>query len=157
MARLEQLSYWPQLEARLRQLVDDGLPAPVIAQRLNQDGLRPPKRCKRFSAGGVRRLIQRLGLRRRWSRTHDRAGSLDADEWWLRDLADELGMPTVTMYSWLRRGWTTGRQIDDGRWAIWADAGELERLRELRERPRGYYTRRRWTETESATDTSTIR
>ena len=68
-------------------------------------------------------------------------GVLGADEWWLNQLALELGMPQITLQSWLRRGWVSGRKLPGGRmgrWVVWADAPELDRLRRLRACPRGW-------------------
>src|SRR5262245_43203813 len=42
---------------------------------------------------------------------------------------------------WLRRGWVQGRKLPGGRlgrWVLWADAPELDRLRRLRTCPRGW-------------------
>jgi hypothetical protein len=57
-------------------------------------------------------------------------------------------MPVVTLYSWLRRGWLRARQQEKApqRWIIWADAAEVERLKQRYARPAGYYTRRHWVE-----------
>ena len=54
------------------------------------------------------------------------------------DLADKLSMPTISLYTWIRRGWVRSRQIDGTHrpWAIWADAQELARLRALRQAPK---------------------
>ena len=56
------------------------------------------------------------------------------DEWWLSDLSRELGIPQPTVHSWIRRGWIRGRKLPGmgGRWILWADAEELDRLRRLR-------------------------
>jgi len=61
-------------------------------------------------------------------------------EWWLADLAAELKMPIATMHRWQRVGWVTSRKVTaaGGRWAIYADADELLRLRRLRNSPRGW-------------------
>jgi hypothetical protein len=69
-------------------------------------------------------------------------------EWGLTDLAHAIGMPPVTLFTWIRRGWVTGRQQADSprRWILWADEAELERLRERHRRPTSYYTRRQWVE-----------
>jgi hypothetical protein len=54
-------------------------------------------------------------------------------------------MPTATIYTWICRGWLTTRRHPDGNhWTITADEHELQRLRERRDRPPGYYTRARW-------------
>jgi hypothetical protein len=46
-------------------------------------------------------------------------------------------MPHPTLYSWLRRGWVHARQLPgaQGRWILWADEEELERLKRLRTCP----------------------
>ena len=65
---------------------------------------------------------------------------LAADEWWLADLAAELAMPTATLHRWQRVGWVASRKVAaaGGRWAIRADPDELDRLRRLRDSPRGW-------------------
>jgi len=59
---------------------------------------------------------------------------LQPHEYWLADLARELNMPIATLHKWQRLGWVHSRKVTvaSGRWAIWADADELERLRQLR-------------------------
>lgn len=61
------------------------------------------------------------------------------DERWLADLATELSMLIATLHRGQRVGWLTSRQVAGarGRWAIYADAEELQRLRTLRDTPRG--------------------
>lgn len=149
VARFEQLSYWPQLAERIRELASENLNAQQIAERLNREGWRPPKRREQFGKVGVQALMNRLGLTEKRSRSLSRAGLRDG-EWWLSSLARELDMPVVTLYTWLRRGWIKGRRTKQGRWAVWADPGELDRLRELRKVPRGHHSRRRWTEAQNS-------
>jgi hypothetical protein len=71
-------------------------------------------------------------------------------EWWLDDLAAELAMPPITLHSWLRRGWVHARQESrrPHRWIIHADHDQLAELRQRRSRPPGWYTRRRWADSE---------
>ena len=145
--KLEQLSYYPQLRERLSELVTEGKPAQEIANMLNAEGFRPPKRREDFGPQGVQNLIKRLGLRQVRVRPVSREG-LGSAEWWLRDLAAAVPMPEVTLYNWVQRGWLQARREEQApqRWIICADAKELERLRELHRRPPGYYTRRLWLE-----------
>jgi hypothetical protein len=91
--------------------------------------------------------LQRLGLNHNATRPTTRDG-LSAHEWWLPELARTIGMPTITLHSWVRRGWVKGRQQEQAprHWILWADAAEVERLRQRHQRPRGYYTRRLWIE-----------
>lgn len=143
----EQLSYYPQVCHRVRALAAEGLTAAAIAAQLNAEGYRPPKRRVRFGQAGILGLLQRLGLNQNATRPTTR-DSLGAHEWWLPELARTIGMPAITLHSWLRCGWATGRQQKQppGRWILWADAAEVERLRHRHQRPRGYYTRRLWIE-----------
>jgi hypothetical protein len=149
VARLEQLSYWPKLAARARELAAAGLHAATIAQRLGAEGYRPPKRHERFGPQGVQDLLHRVGARQPQPRPH-KQGSLGEHEWWLVDLARALGMPPTTLRTWADRGWVTARQQPQPprRWVIWADEAELQQLRQRRGRPAGYYTRRRWVQEE---------
>jgi len=140
VARLEHLSYYPQLCARVRELAADGLSSAAIAQRLNAEGDRPPKRREHFGAQGVQDLFQRLGARTKASRRVAPAqGLLGSDEWGLRELAQAIGMPYVTLYNWRGRGWVTARRDAQAphRWILWADAAEVERLRQLHRRALG--------------------
>ena len=43
-------------------------------------------------------------------------------------------MPIATFHKWQRLGWVHSRKVPvaAGRWALWADAEALERLRQLR-------------------------
>jgi len=149
VARLDQLSYYPQLCDRVRSLVAAGLGAEAIAAHLNREGYRPPKRREQFGRQGVLDLLHRLGLRTAGTRTPHR-DELAADEWWVAELAQRIGMPEVTLHHWIRRGWVQAYQQAQPprRWIVWADATEVERLCELHQRPAGYHTRRLWLEDE---------
>ena len=66
-------------------------------------------------------------------------------EWSVPGLAAELGMPAVTIYNWIYRGWITARHAPGTRnWIITADEQQTRQLRERRARPPGYYNRARW-------------
>lgn len=144
VGKLEQLSYYPQLLERVRTLVEGGLADRAIADRLNAEGYRPPKRRARFGPAGVAGLVRRVGLRRERSRSADRRG-LGEHEWWLPALAQRLAIPDVTLYDWARRGWVRARQQDGTRrWIVWADEAEQGRLRQRHQRPHGETLHRRW-------------
>jgi hypothetical protein len=147
VARWEQLSYYPQVCQRVSTLAAEGLTAAAIAAQLNAEGYRPPKRREHFGQAGILGLLQRLGQGKERARAQRRDG-LDLHEWWLPELARTIGMPAITLHSWLRRGWVTGRQQEQAprHWILWADAAEVERLRQRHQRPRGYYTHRLWIE-----------
>ncbi|MGW3152582.1 recombinase family protein [Streptomyces sp. NPDC001177] len=145
VACLTQLSYYPQLAARVTELAQAGHGAGHIADCLNREGFRPPKRRETFGRQAVRELMRTLGVAER----HDRRSTspaLGEHEWWLSDLARELNMSRITLYSWVERGWVRARQQPDPprKWVIYADAAERDRLRVLHETPRGQHVRRPW-------------
>jgi DNA invertase Pin-like site-specific DNA recombinase len=138
VGRLQQLSYYAPLVDRIQALHAEGLPRDGIAQRLNDEKWRPPKRRPTFNAQMVGELLarnQKATPRRRQPLVQAR---LKSHEWRLADLAAELSMPSVTLYTWVMRDWVKGRRLDEPRrpWALFADAQELARLRALRQAPK---------------------
>jgi DNA invertase Pin-like site-specific DNA recombinase len=149
VARLEQLSSYPQLVERVRQLAEQGHRAQAIARRLHAEGFRPAKGRQRIGVSAITQLLHQLGCPRAYTR--DRIVPPPGEEpgpheWWLDDLATELAMPPITLHSWIRRGWVHARQETRRpyRWIIHADGHQLAELRQRRSRPPGWYTRRRW-------------
>jgi hypothetical protein len=146
VARLEQLSYYSRLIERIRELASAGHTARQIADVLNTEGLRPPKRTDRFGRDQIRTILHQRGIR-----THDQSAppipvvALGRHEWSATGLAAALRMPPATAYTWIYRGWVTAhRAPDDKHWIITADHTELDRLRQLRDRPPGYHQHRLW-------------
>jgi DNA invertase Pin-like site-specific DNA recombinase len=134
VAKLEQLSYYPELCEHVRRLTAQGFSAGHIAERLNKKGYRTPIRRGEFGAQMVGDLMRRLGSKTQGHPSSERQqeGPLDENEWWLSELATEVGMPKVTLYGWIRRGWVRARQQRERprRWIVWADEKEVERLRQ---------------------------
>ena len=64
VACLTQLSYYPQLAARARELADSGCTTAQIAERLDAEGFRPPKRIPAFTPNAVTDLLRALGIHR---------------------------------------------------------------------------------------------
>jgi DNA invertase Pin-like site-specific DNA recombinase len=150
VARIDQLSYYPALADRVTALAGEGLGSAAIAGQLAAEGFRTPRLRERFHDGEIQQLIRRLGLRDGLDHDHRTdQGSLAPGQWWLAALAREIGMPTATLFGWLKRGWVTGRQDTRPpyRWIITANTAEVERLRALHQLPAGYHSRRRWTDT----------
>ena len=124
----EQLSYYEDLLQRIKSLLEANRTLGAIAEQLNEDGFRPPKRSSRFTAGTLTRFLRDRGIRTGpLPKSVTRQNHLDADEWWLSDLAAELKMPIATLHRWQRVGWVTSRKVAaaGSRWAIFADAEEL--------------------------------
>ena len=65
VARLDQLSYYPALLARVTELAAAGRNNRQIADALNAEGYRPPKRTSRFNEGQVGTMIAQRGIRGR--------------------------------------------------------------------------------------------
>ncbi len=145
VARLDQLSYYPALLARVTELAAAGRNNRQIADALNAEGFRPPKRTTRFNEGQVGTVIAQRGIRGRPKGRPAVLTSLGPGEWSVPGLAAELGMPTVTIYNWIYRGWITARHVPGTRnWIITAGDEQIRQLRERRARPPGYYNRARW-------------
>jgi len=140
VARLEQLSYYPELLKRVVCLHQEGLDDVEIAGRLNAEGWRPAKRRDTFNAPMVANLLIRRGLSSGSVRQQCTANlERGADEWTLKELALELEMPPITLHAWIRKARVQARKVKHaghGLWLLWADKAEVQRLRELRAAPR---------------------
>lgn len=137
--RYEQLADYTRLRERIAELRRAGKSMAAVAECLNREGFRPPKRATRFSGGVV------AGFLSKGSRSGPRpvalsaAGLLQPGEWLLTDLARHLGMPSATLHRWRKVGWVHARKLPvaGGHWALWAGAAELTRLARLRKYRRG--------------------
>jgi hypothetical protein len=141
VGRYEQTTDFGQLMARIADLRAAGQTSTAIAECLNAEGFRSPKRAVRFHKDIVSRLVRRhTPGGDRPPRESDRA-VLGQDEWFVIDLASKLGIGKNTLHAWLRRGWVRYRQLPGyrGQCVCWADPGELERLGQLARTPRGLW------------------
>ncbi len=151
VACLTQLSYYPQLAARARELAGGGFTIAQIAGQLNAEGFRPPKRSPVFTPNAVSDLLRALGIQRSRIPASRNRPALAQHEWWLRDLAGHLGMSEVTLDHWVRRGWATGYLHPQARLrVVHADPAEVKRLRALHQVPRGQHNRRPWLNNQAA-------
>jgi hypothetical protein len=145
VGRLDHLSYYPALLARVTELAAAGRTNQQIAGVLNAEGFRPPKPTSRFTGGQVRTLISQRNIRGQRKGRPAVLTSLAPGEWSVPTLSSELGMPTASIYNWIYRGWITARHAPGTRnWIITADEEQMRQLRERRARPPGFYTRSRW-------------
>ena len=130
----QQLTNFESLWQRVCDLNDESVSHEKIAEHLNAEGYRPPKRAERFTGVMVGNLLAKRG------RSGPRPTALSADgllkkgEWLLSDLARELSMPAATLHRWRKAGWVRARKlpIPGGHWALWAPSAELTRLTKLR-------------------------
>lgn len=130
----KQLSNYDELVARIEALCADRKTRSEIAAILNSEGFHPPKRSTKFTKGILCNLLRERRAKSGYRTDPGLSQHLQANEWWLADLASELSMLIATLHRWRRVGWVASRkvQIGRGRWAIYADAKELERMRQLR-------------------------
>jgi hypothetical protein len=132
VASYEQLSGYKELMARVAELRSDGQTSGQITDQLNSEGFHAPS-GKTFNPTTIRRFLSRSHSGRSHPSRHSERP--EPPQWWPRDLARKLEMPTHTLRTWLRRGWLHGEQSAGahGRWILWADQDELDRLKQLRQ------------------------
>ncbi|QDV32940.1 recombinase family protein [Tautonia plasticadhaerens] len=141
--RYDLLADYPRLVERLRGWRAERLSPAAMAERLNVEGFRPPKRAERFTRGMVQRLLWHLGLART---PFGSPAGLGRDEYRPSSLARRLGVSRDTVRRWVRVGWLTAHRDAQGHHVIWADGSELRRLRELRRLPRTWANKGRLAE-----------
>jgi hypothetical protein len=134
ISRYEQMDDFAGLLARIEGLRAEGRTSAEIAETIQTEGWRPAKRSGRFSGDRVNQLLARRSPGGPRLKAMSSRAMLGEEEWWLPDLAYRLAMPRATLHGWRRRGWVESRKLDvsGGRWVLWADAEELDRLRHLR-------------------------
>lgn len=141
VARIDQLSYYQDLLDHVAKMHREGMSPLSISQKLNEEGWRPPKRRETFNNPMVLRLLERQGLGPRRHRSSRRAKRRSGVEWTLSELAQELSMPKVTLYSWLYKGKLDARRDQEHSnktWIVRADKKEIDRLKSMRKRPRNW-------------------
>ncbi len=114
VARLTTLSTYAALTARAAELRREGLECAKIAEILNAEGWRPAKRRDTFNAQMVHHLLLKSGAETlKYRRRPPRIERLE-NEWTIRELADEIGMPQPTLYTWVQKGRLSCRNIGGG-------------------------------------------
>jgi hypothetical protein len=126
----EQLRDFDRLVERARQLHEAGHNAVQIAEQLNQEGFKRVARSSGFDGRTVRQLLPLWGLG---------AGRCDEvllgeGERRLGPLSRKLRVHESKLRRWVWNGWVHCRRAPVfGFWVIWADRGEMKRLRRLRD------------------------
>ena len=95
----EQLKDYRKLTERIRELHAAGLHHFQIADTLNREGFSPPRRRGAFTKGCIGDLVRRLGL----AGELFRKDLLRRNEWWIPDLARELGVIAVKIHYWVKQ------------------------------------------------------
>ncbi|MEU6540426.1 hypothetical protein [Streptomyces sp. NPDC047000] len=136
-------AHYARVLERVTALAGEGRTAPAITRVLQSEGYTmAPGRSDLISLTTVRRMLrEHVRPVRRRAAVAGEAGAgeggehLAPDEWWLRDLAVELAMPSITLYGWVRRGWVTVARKESRapyRLILRADRAEVDRLRARR-------------------------
>src|SRR3954470_8619583 len=110
----------------------------AIAAILNQEAWRPPKRRDSFNAPMVRRLLATEGVLQPSSRRPRALPERQPDEWTIRELAEELGVPQPTLYNWVQTGRLRSRSVRTGSSSaklVTADAATIAHLKTIRATP----------------------
>lgn len=128
-----ELANYDSLRDRLPHLRGEGKTGEEIAEVLNREGYHPA-RGESFTGDHVRRLLSVWGLSGQQRGVGSTKDLPSADEWWLPALAKELGEKPIVVHRWRWSGWLHTRQLPGkaGRWIVWADSEEVDRLRQLR-------------------------
>jgi DNA invertase Pin-like site-specific DNA recombinase len=127
VARVDQLSTWPVLRRRLREMVEEGLAVPTIAERLDGEGFRAPN-GNRIGIPTVQTLLLRCQLSERLRGPVTDAIKLRPNEWLAAELAANLNVGYQTVYGWIRKNRIPARRLADGRWAVTADTAKCTEL-----------------------------
>lgn len=121
-----QLSKGQQIIDRISELLGTLMSVPKIAEQLNTEGFKTPRR-KSFDASRVTKIMIRNGLHSK-RRNQNRVTELGKDEWFIADLMKE----TKCSYEKLRRlilaNVLTGKKDKQGRWTVKADELTLKAL-----------------------------
>lgn len=144
VARLDALSTYPDLVARAAGLHHEGHGYPEIAEILNREGWRPAKRRDTFNAAMVNHLLLKAGIVERRYHRGPRPIEREPDEWTIRELAEEIGMPEPTLYTWVQQGRLPCRLVETGgkpAKLVHADAANIAALKEIRAVPAPWHRR----------------
>jgi DNA invertase Pin-like site-specific DNA recombinase len=152
ISRIEHLSDYPQLCARIQALAQAGYNTAQITASLAREGFRSPKQAKPFSRQSVVELMQRLAVHHPRNR---RRLPLRKHEWWLSDLARAVGVSHSTLHRWRQCGWLQARwHPHSKRWVAWADGAELEHLKQHSALPTGYESHHLWLDAQPSQSTT---
>jgi hypothetical protein len=138
--RIEQMDAYEAVLARAAELRRGRNSDRKIAAVLNAAGYQPALGRCGFTKDIVNRLLAPTAVPTQPKRRTSYADELGPDEWWLADLAAEVGIRYVSLHAWIRRGWVRARKASSaaGMQALWADPQELRRLRQLRDDRRAH-------------------
>jgi DNA invertase Pin-like site-specific DNA recombinase len=138
VARLDQLSTYQQLIGRAADLHRAGHGHAAIAQILNDEGWRPPKRRETFNASMVQRLLRRACVTTSQYKRRQVDIERQSDEWKVAELARHIPLPQATLYNWVQNGRLRSRTVFHGErqyTIVYADAATIAAIRSVRATP----------------------
>ena len=140
--RLEQLSRYGGLRARVAALKAEGRSHSETAAVLNAEGWEPARRDV-FTEASVSAISRKAGIGLTGWRKRKRPPPADRqrDEWLIDDLAEKTGVPKSTLYGWIHKEKLQARKEkhrEGGkkrRWLILADRDTRSAIRAWRDKP----------------------
>lgn len=139
VAKLTQLSYYNILLNRAAELRKAGNDYTQIADVLNQEGFRPPKRQEIFNKGMIHTLLSCAGISSN-KNTRSQQVKRNKNEWTFNELSKMTNVPEPTLYRWMQKDMLTVRRVTEvshnGIWLITADNKEIKRLTTMRDQPK---------------------
>jgi len=144
VARLESLSTYADLVSRTADLRRAGESFAAIAETLNGEGWRPAKRRDTFNAPMVHHLLIKGGVIEPKYRRRKPQITREPDEWTIRELAEQIGMPEPTLYTWVQQGRLRSRMAQAGSGQVklvHADAATIDSLKTIRAIPAPWHRR----------------
>ncbi|WP_197412560.1 recombinase family protein [Novosphingobium sp. Fuku2-ISO-50] len=136
--RATDMEGYSALIARLRELHQAGNHATRIADILNEEGWRPPKRRDTYNAGMVHQRLLSAGITAVKFKKPLCLADRGPHEWTVGELAKHIGMPESTLYTWVQNGRLSCRSITVAGKIIkllTADAETIESIRAIRSIP----------------------
>lgn len=138
VARLTALHSYANLVARAADLRRDGQSFAEIAEALNREGWRPAKRRETFNAPMVHHLLIKARIIEPKYRRRKPRIERETDEWTIRELAEQIGVPQSTLYGWVQKGRLRSRFVQAGPGRaklVFADAATIADLKTIRATP----------------------
>jgi Recombinase zinc beta ribbon domain len=140
VAKLTQLSYYTELLTRATELKQAGKDFAEIADTLNREGFKPPKRQEAFNKGMIHALLVPTGIISSNKKTRSQQVNRMPNEWTFRELSQKINIPEPTLYRWMQKEMLIVRRVKEvshnGIWLITADEKEIKRLESLKNQPK---------------------
>ena len=138
VARLKTLSTYKSLVARATDLHRAGENFAAIAEILNREGWHPAKRRDTFNGPMVYHLLIKAGAIEPRYRRRKPQFARQPNEWTIRELAEQIGMPEPTLHAWVLQGRLRSRMVQAGSGQIklvHADPATIADLKAIRTTP----------------------